>query len=92
MFGFLSKWLEQRRRKRAAVDSAVRHFDATTGKSAHAGISCVIGEKAGRFIVRVCYGEVKPPRRAWYVVAPDGSIVDEISFEQAKEFGERLWR
>ena len=36
--------------------------------------------------------DVKPPRRAWYVVGADGVVVAELSFAEAAPFGERLWR
>ncbi len=35
----------RRRRKRSAIAAAVGHFEATTGKRAHSGITFVIGEK-----------------------------------------------
>jgi hypothetical protein len=90
MFGFLSRWLEHRRRKQAAVEAAVQHFDATTGNRAHSG--GVIGEKSGNLVVRVCHGNIKPPGRAWYLVGSDGSVVAELSFDEAQEFGEGLWK
>ena len=92
MFGFFSKWLQHRCGQRSAVEAAVRHFDATTGKHAHPGISGVIGEREGNFVVRICYGNTKPPGRTWYVVGSDGSVIEELSFEEAKRFDEKLWR
>ena len=91
MLRSLSGWLERRRRNRIAVEVAVRHFESTTGQRAHAGISSVIGEESGGLVVRVCYGDVKPPRRAWYRLG-DGSVVDELSFEEAGRFGGRPCR
>jgi type I restriction enzyme, S subunit len=51
MLGFLSRWLECRRRKRAAVTTAVRQFEMTRRERAHAGISVVIAEKRWQFRV-----------------------------------------
>jgi hypothetical protein len=87
MFGFLHSWLAQRRRKRAAVAAAIHHFEETSGKRAHTG--SVIGEKAGHFVVRVYFGNIKPPGRAWFIVGTDGTVLRELSFEVAQEFGER---
>lgn len=92
MFAVLSKWFHHRRRKRSAVEAAVRHFGAATGKQARSGISGVIGEREGNLVVRVCYGNTKPPGRAWYLIAPDGAIAGELSFEEAQGFGERRWK
>ncbi len=46
MLQSLSKWLEHRQRKRAAVAAATRYFEVALGKHAHHRISRVIGEKA----------------------------------------------
>ena len=93
MLGALSRWLEGRRRRRAAVAAAVRHFEAAGGRDALPGISRVIGEDARGTVVRVCHGaDVIPPGRAWYVVGPSGAVVAELSFEEAGRFGERYWR
>jgi hypothetical protein len=61
-------------------------------ETAHCGISTVIGEDDAGLVVRVCYGEVKPPGRAWYRVDADWSVVGELTFEQARQFGEGYWR
>jgi hypothetical protein len=93
MFGALSRWLDGRRRRRAAIAAAVRQFEATTGAEAHPGISSVIGEEARGMVVRVCHGhDIKPPGRAWYVIGADGAVIAELSFAEAGRFGERLWR
>jgi len=76
-----------------AVAAAVRHFEATTGAEAFPGISRAIGEDARGTVVRVCHGEdVIPPGRAWYVVGANGTVVAELSFDEAGRFGERHWR
>ena len=92
MLTSLSRWLEQGRRKRSAVKAALHRFNTTTGKPAHPGMSSVIGEKAGDLIVRVCFGNTKPPARVWYLVGLNTSVISELSFEEAQEFGECLWR
>jgi hypothetical protein len=92
MLRMLSKWLERRRRHRAAVAVAVYHFDSVTGKDAHAGISSVIGERGDGIVVRVCHGYVKPPGRAWFVVGEHGSVVAELSFADVQRFGEEEFR
>jgi hypothetical protein len=92
MLELLSKWFEQRQRKRAAVAAAVRYFEAVSGKSAHHRISSVIGEKDDQLIVRVCHGHTKPPGRSWFLVARDGSITGELSFADVQVVGGGYWR
>lgn len=78
MFEALSRWLEARRQRKAAIAAAVRHFEAATGARALRSMSWVIGCEPRGAVVRVCAeGHVKPPRRTWYVVG---------------QFGERAWR
>jgi hypothetical protein len=93
MLGRFSRWLDRRRRHRAAVAAAVRHFEATTGWEALPGISAVIGEDSRGTVVRVCHGDdVKPPRRVWSVVAASGAVAAELTLAEAGRFGERPWR
>jgi hypothetical protein len=71
----------------------VKHFEATTGEQALAGMSCFIGQDPRGAVVRVCHGtQVKPPRRVWYVVGPDRGIVAELSLADVRPFGERGWK
>jgi hypothetical protein len=92
MFGALSHWVERRRRDRAAVAAAGRHLEEASRQAAYLGISRVISEDDAGLVDRVCYGDVKPPHRAWYRVAPDGAVVGEMTFEQDRLFGEGYWR
>ena len=92
MLGGLYRWLSQHRRRRAAVAAAALHFESVTGHQPHPGWGGVIGEEAGEFVVRVCYGDTKPPRRVWYRVGADGQVRGELSCEEAQRFGEREWR
>jgi hypothetical protein len=92
MLSFVSKWLHARQRRQSAVKAAISHFEAATGNHAHSGLCEVIGEKDGNFIVRVCFGHIKPPRRKWYLIGQDYTVIAELSFDEVKPFGERGWR
>jgi hypothetical protein len=83
----ISDWLQYRRQDRIAVASARRHFEANTGERSIKGMSIVVGREPRGAIVRVCSGHVKPPRRAWFVVSPDGSIVTELPVEEVQRLG-----
>jgi hypothetical protein len=92
----LLSWLERRRRSRsaeaAAVTAAARHFEVATGERPHAGLGAAIGREPRGTVVRICHGATRPPQRAWYVVSAEGTVVAELSFEDAARFGERPWR
>jgi hypothetical protein len=93
VFGAISRWFDARRKRREAVASAVRHFEANGGNDPLPGISCVIGEDAGDFIVRVCHGgDIIPPGRVWYRVGSNFAVLAELSFADVTRFGERYWR
>ncbi len=93
MLKLLSRWLEVRRQRKAAVIAGIRYFEASTGERALAGLSCFIAQDPRGAVVRVCHGtQVKPPRRIWYIVGPDGEIVADLSLAEVRQFGERGWK
>jgi len=85
-------WFRNIPQRRAAVASAVNHFESTKSTPAHRGISSVIAKAPEGYVVRVCYGHIKPPGRAWFLVSAEGSIIAELSFDQVKQHGEEMWR
>jgi hypothetical protein len=80
---------QRKLRRREAVKAAVKHFQATNGLPARSSISKVIAQEEDSYVVRVCYGRAKPPRRAWYMVRPEEPLVIELPFEQVEQYGER---
>jgi hypothetical protein len=82
---------EHHRRYQGAVDGATKYFETTTGNQAHSSMSRVIAEEADGFIIRVCYGATIPPQRVWYRIDGEGTL-SELTFEEAKQFGEKPWR
>ncbi len=89
MLGWLSRWMQWRRRRRRAVLGAIRHFMTTTGQKVHRHACKAIGMDGRHFIVRVCYGKVRPYHRKWFRVGTDGQVRAELSSEEAQRFGER---
>ena len=81
-------------RETDAVAVAVRHFESSTGQSAHTGTGTgkVIGQEERGLAVRVCYGHRRPPQRAWYLVGSEGAVIAELSLDEVSRFGERPWR
>ncbi len=99
MIARLRKFLEHRRatreaeaRERDAVARAVGCFEKLKGQQALREMCSVIYTDADKCIVRVCYGAMRPPRRAFFEVRVDGGI-GEVSFRDAKaHYGETRWR
>jgi len=91
MIGWIRNTLAERRRGRQAVARAAVAFESKHGQSPHVGISTTIHQDGARCIVRVCYGHVKPPCRAFFVV-PDEGEIEELQFEDVTQFGECPWR
>jgi len=89
MFQWLSIWLGRMRSHRLALATARRHFEATTGQKSHRGGSVVLGKHDGGLVVRVCYGDIKPKRRAWYLIGSDGIVVRPVTFGEAELLGEQ---
>ncbi len=97
--GLFRKFFERRRSRRQAevatamaLAAAVRHFELTSGQAAHRGMGAVIGKDPRGMVVRICHGGTRPPRRTWYIVGTDGSVVTELSHAEAAQFGESPWR
>jgi hypothetical protein len=83
-------WLKIRRRKSAAVEVAVRTFEAQRKLRAMGG--CVLRIDETQAIVRVMFeGNRKPPERAWYAVHSANGDVTELAFDQVAEI-ETAWR
>ncbi|WP_218932181.1 hypothetical protein [Adhaeretor mobilis] len=51
----------------------------------------VIATTDDGFIVRLCFGHTKPPSRAYFKIHESGAV-DELEFEQVRQYGERPWR
>ena len=91
MLAAIRKFFDERRKTRQIIARAVDCFEKTKGQKAHRGQCIVIYGDGSKSVVRVCYGTGKPPRRAFYEVRADGSIVG-ITFHEAKAYGEKRWR
>ncbi len=90
VFATFSRWRAARARRRTLVVSAIREFE-TAGRRAIRGMCSIIGEEARGTVVRVCYGDTRPPRRAWFVIGPDGSVA-ELPWAEAQRLDMCAWR
>src|SRR5215467_9474693 len=90
MMGRVRAWLDERRRKRAAIERALAEFRKTRGTvpiGAH-----VLRLEEDEAIVRVMYmTDHVPPDRAWFAVPRSGANVRELAFEDIAAI-ESPWR
>src|SRR5258708_4801485 len=92
MFAGITCFLAHRRERARAIDAAIRRFESVSDRSAHRGISSVLRSDDLGFVVRVCYGHIKPPGRAWFRVLRDTAKVQELSFDDVRLYRDRRWR
>jgi hypothetical protein len=90
MLAAISRWFADRARRRERVAGAIRHFEVG-GQRAIRGMCAAIAEETRGTIVRVCYGDTRPPRRSWFLVGKDGDVT-ELSWSETERLGERPWR
>lgn len=64
-----------------------RHHDQLP----HGPMTRVVQSDPDVVVVRVCYGPTRPPRRYWVAVPTEGEA-SELTWEQAREYGEEPWR
>lgn len=88
----VSRYFAERRERQEAIAAARQYFEDATGSGSHRGLTSVIHADPSFMIVRVCYGRTKPPGRAWFRVARSPRSIDELSFEDVTQYGERHWR
>jgi hypothetical protein len=79
------------RRQKLAEHLAMVAFLRGLDDDAYASAS-VLGEDVDRCVVQVSYSTTRPPRRKFYSVENDASEARLIDFDEAKEFGARVWR
>lgn len=80
------------RHRRVLIESAIRCLRRQTQDQVHRSLTRILYEDDEKKIVRLCYGNVRPPHRAWFVVKADGAEVEEIPFDSVVEYGEHAWR
>lgn len=74
-----------------AIRRAREHFVEQYGKDDHRSWARVIAAVDGGFVLRLCYGHTKPPRRAYFRIDGDGNV-SEMEFAEVRKYGERPWR
>src|SRR5262245_11955072 len=71
----IDTFLQNRRRRRAAISAALAAFRSSSDEGAHTRMTQVVWSDDTRYIVQVCFGATIPPRRTWFSVTRDGLSV-----------------
>jgi hypothetical protein len=89
MFRLVARFRAWQARRREAAAVAIHCFEAHTGGRGDSRTTYVIHEAAAGFVVRVCYGDTRPPQRAWFWVSADFTTCRTLTFEEVAPLGER---
>jgi len=93
MFGYFKRVLKNRKRQREAVHTAIRYFENAAQRKAIRAMSRIIATEKNRCIVRVCYGDTRPPHRNFYAIYDSPQEITELEFEEvAILYNEKPWR
>lgn len=92
MWSWFRRWRDDRARVREAERRAVAAFHETDS-GRHWG-TWIVRKSPGETIVRVMFGDTKPPRRRWFMVpVTPGAPVRELSYDDVVSMGETTaWR
>jgi hypothetical protein len=85
MFGYLKRIVRRRRAERTAA-AWFRQRNATVTYMAR-----VLDDNDDRAVVRLCFGNSKPPRRAWVSVRHGDASVEPLTWDDVVPFGEKPW-
>lgn len=93
VIAWFRRWRAENARVRDAERRALSAFRDSRG---HAGFGAwIVRRTEDETVVRVCFGDLRPPRRAWFAVpASAGAPVRELSWDEVSPMGEgeRVWR
>ena len=70
---------------------ALENTSQSTTASTTTAMARVIADDDQGYVVRLCYGDTIPPRRAYLRVDSEGNI-SEMELAEVRKYGERPWR
>ena len=91
MIGWLRRWRAKNARIREATRRALAAF-RQSGRGA-GYMTWIVRRTDDETVVRVCFGQARPPGRAWFAVpAPADAPVRELSWDDVVPMGDKPWR
>ena len=76
----------------SVLEAAIALFKTTDNRVVLRSMSGIWEEADNGYVVRICYGNTRPPRRAWFLVSSDAKSVVRMSDEEAKPYNQGTWR
>ena len=76
----------------SVLEAAIAHFKTMDHSVVVRSMSTIWEETDNGYVVRICYGNTRPPRRAWFFVSSDAMSVVRMSEEEAKPYNQGTWR
>ena len=76
----------------SVLEVAIAHFKTTDNSFVVRSMSGIWEETDNGYVVCICYGNRRPPRRAWFFVNSDAKSVVPMSEKEAKPYNQRPWR
>ena len=76
----------------SVLEAAIAHFKTSDNRVVLRSMSGIWEETDNGYVVRICYGNTRPPRRAWFFVRSDAKSVVRMSDEEAKPYNQGTWR
>lgn len=76
----------------SVLEAAIAHFKTTDNGFVVRSMSGIWEETDNGYVVCTCYGNRRPPRRAWILVSSDAQSVVSMSDKEAKSYNQGPWR
>jgi len=87
----ITRFFTEKRQRAHATDTAIRHFESTTGGRAHRSSTAVLHSDEFAVVVRVCHGRQKPHCRTWLRISGTPAEIHELTFDEVTQYGEKHW-
>ena len=92
MLNWIIRMTGSRRRRKEALDAARVHFQSRSREKVHRHMSSILHSDDNDFVIRICYGNTRPSSRAWFRISRDTRKIEELTFDDVLQYGEKPWR
>jgi len=91
VFTWFRRKLEIRKAKKAAALAILDYFHSINEDTPARCKAKVLHFSDSDAVVRVRFGERLPPERRWFRICHPTQEIEEITFDEARQFGEVPW-